>query len=259
MFFSNCGFQTPTCGEFSNSWGTQSPEHMSAVNGAEPANKQSDSYWKRAKKPVTALPATIASITLLALMATQPVQSAEISPENKPAQAEVLDFAGQLAEIVKNSIGSKCDQLAGDPEDPLKTGPGMPFGQLDSAAAIEACKKAIEVSPLARYQYQLGRGSDKAEKYTEALDWYRKAADQGYAYAENALAGMYERGRGFLQQDYAEAMKWYRMAADQGDARGRHSVGLMYRDHKGVPQDNEEASKWFRLAAAQGHGVQYMH
>jgi TPR repeat protein len=53
------------------------------------------------------------------------------------------------------------------------------------------------------------------------VKWFRKAADQGFAYAQGRLAAMYVNGQG-VPQDYAEAVKWFR-AADQGnaDAQGK--------------------------------------
>ena len=43
-----------------------------------------------------------------------------------------------------------------------------------------------------------------------------------------------------------------RLAAEQGDAGAQLGLGLMYRDGRGVPQDDAEAVRWFRLAAEQG-------
>src|SRR5260221_494374 len=58
-----------------------------------------------------------------------------------------------------------------------------------------------------------------AQDYAEAVKWYRKAADQGLAVAENSLGEMYEEGNG-VTQDYVEAYKWYNLAASQGDSNG---------------------------------------
>jgi Sel1 repeat len=49
----------------------------------------------------------------------------------------------------------------------------------------------------------------------QAAAWYRKAADQGNALAQNNLGWMYENGRGMARDD-AQAAAWYRKAADQG-------------------------------------------
>jgi uncharacterized protein len=61
------------------------------------------------------------------------------------------------------------------------------------------------------------------QNYAEALKWYRLAADQGNASAQNNLGGMYAAGRG-PPQDYAEALKWYRLAANQGNALGQNNL-----------------------------------
>jgi hypothetical protein len=52
---------------------------------------------------------------------------------------------------------------------------------------------------------------------TSSLTDIRKAAEQGLAYSQYVLGGIYYNGDG-VPQDYAEAAKWYRKAAKQGDA-----------------------------------------
>ena len=86
---------------------------------------------------------------------------------------------------------------------------------------------------------------------TEAVKWYRKAAEQGYAKAQYNLGFMYERGQGVLQDDTG-AVKWYRKAAEQGLALAQSSLGLMYAWGRGVPQDDVQAYAWFNIAVAQG-------
>jgi TPR repeat protein len=86
--------------------------------------------------------------------------------------------------------------------------------------------------------------------FTEALKWYRKAAEQGDAEAQTYLGGMYESGEG-VTQDSAEAVKWYRKAAEQGYATAQTYLGRHY-NGEGVTQDYAEAVKWLRKAAEQG-------
>jgi hypothetical protein len=43
-------------------------------------------------------------------------------------------------------------------------------------------------------------------------------------------------------------VKWFRLAAEQGDATAQDSLGVMYAKGHGVPQDDKTAAKWFRLA-----------
>jgi TPR repeat protein len=96
------------------------------------------------------------------------------------------------------------------------------------------------------------KGEGVKQDYTEAIKWFRKAADQGYAKAQLNIGWMYEKGEG-VSQDYTEAMKWYRKAADQGDAEAQSNIGLMYEKGKGVTQDYAEAMKWYRKAADRGY------
>jgi TPR repeat protein len=69
--------------------------------------------------------------------------------------------------------------------------------------------------------YEQGRGV--AQSDAEAVAWYRKAAEQGYAYAQFNLGFMYEEGRGVGQSD-AEAVAWYRKAAEQGNAYAKKKI-----------------------------------
>ena len=53
-------------------------------------------------------------------------------------------------------------------------------------------------------------------------------------------------------QNYTEALKWYRKAANQGDGEAQYNLGLSYVKGLGVTQNDLEAYFWFNLAAAQG-------
>jgi TPR repeat protein len=86
------------------------------------------------------------------------------------------------------------------------------------------------------------------QDFTEAVKWFRKAADQGYAKAQALLGSMYFLGHG-VPQDNTEAVKWFRMAADQGEADAQAVLGHYYRDGQDTPQDYAEAVKWYRLSA----------
>ena len=61
--------------------------------------------------------------------------------------------------------------------------------------------------------YYLGDGVDV--NYKKAIEWYKKAAEQGYADAQYNLGIMYENGHG-VDQDDSMAMRWYAKAAAQG-------------------------------------------
>jgi len=47
-------------------------------------------------------------------------------------------------------------------------------------------------------------------------------------------------------------VKWYRKAADQGIATAQESLGVIYSHGVGVTQDYVQAHMWYNLAAMQG-------
>jgi general secretion pathway protein A len=100
--------------------------------------------------------------------------------------------------------------------------------------------------------YTGGYNFDRQGNYKEAMKYYRKAAEQGHAQAQNSLGFMYSEGHG-VEQDYKEAIKWYRKSAEQGHAQAQNSLGVMYSEGRGVEQDYYEAVRWCRKAAEQGH------
>ncbi len=47
-----------------------------------------------------------------------------------------------------------------------------------------------------------------------------------------------------LTKDYKQAIKWYSKAAEQGYAPAQYNLGIMYREGEGTPQDYKQAIKW---------------
>ena len=88
----------------------------------------------------------------------------------------------------------------------------------------------------------------------ESLDWYRLAADQGNAVAQNRLGNCYYNGQG-VDKSYTEAVKIYRLAADQGNAAAQSNLGMCYYYGNGVAKDYTKAVKWYRLSADQGNAA----
>jgi len=99
------------------------------------------------------------------------------------------------------------------------------------------------------YMYSQGYGFQQNDKLAGV--WFRKAAEQGLAKAQFNLGSMYRRGRGVQQSD-KQALFWYRKAAEQGDVGGQIDLGRMYRRGRGVQQSDKQALFWYRKAAEQG-------
>lgn len=90
-------------------------------------------------------------------------------------------------------------------------------------------------------------GYDTAPDLPQALNWYRKAAEQGDATTQVRLGLMYAEGRG-VTRDEQEAVRWFRRAAEQGDASAQSLLSFMYWQGRGVPTDLVEAHAWANLA-----------
>lgn len=97
----------------------------------------------------------------------------------------------------------------------------------------------------------------------EALKWFQLAADQGYARGQYNVGVYYDRGI-VVEQDYREAMKWYLLAAEQNYAMAQYNIAILFYYGKGVDLDYKEAMKWYLLAAENNiaeaqHNIGYMY
>jgi TPR repeat protein len=70
--------------------------------------------------------------------------------------------------------------------------------------------------------YANGKGTSKDAK--QAVYWYKKAAEQGYAGAQYNLGVMYANGEGALQ-DLSKAKYWIKKAYEGGNARAKEALG----------------------------------
>lgn len=170
----------------------------------------------------------------------------------------------------------------------------------DFQEAEKAFEKGDYVSALALYRadgtphscnaigllYYNGLGVSRDLR--EAMNWFRRAADQGDGEAQANLGQLYETGEGVVR-DPLEAMKWYGKAAAGGDPGAQHDFDRLraeseprrirwhrkdaqlghataqynladaYYHGEEVPKDKREAAKWYLKAAEQGNvPAQYM-
>ncbi len=95
-------------------------------------------------------------------------------------------------------------------------------------------------------------GKGVPENPTEAVQWWKQAAEQGVAEAQNNLGSMYAEGIG-VPKDPTKAVKWYKRAAEQGYAGAQYILGyLLSIRGQGISQDPVEAIMWYKRVAEQG-------
>ncbi len=139
--------------------------------------------------------------------------------------------------------------------------------------------KASAYMQLAEIYLYGGNGVEKDE--AEAVQLFRKAAEQGNAAAQVALGRCYLGGVG-VGRDEAEAIRWFHRATKQdaysakvakqylkaiedGDPEAQLDLARAYSFGVGFVENETEAFKWFRKAAEQGNagaqaalGVRYL-
>jgi TPR repeat protein len=99
-----------------------------------------------------------------------------------------------------------------------------------SAKRVQSTVKAVQSARFQQMQIKLERG-DAAAQY-----------DLGERYYE---------GQG-VPPDYTQAFNWFLKAAEQGHSKSQSNVGMMYFVGRGVARDYIEAYKWIHLAARAG-------
>lgn len=131
----------------------------------------------------------------------------------------------------------------------------------DYAAAFEYHNKAMEGTEQVYLAWTANRigvmyesGTGVEQDYTQALEWYEKAADLGQITAMGNIGALYMDGNG-VEQDYAKALEWYEKAADLGNAYAMNDIGFMYYVGNGVEQDYTQAAEWFERAFENGNST----
>ena len=87
---------------------------------------------------------------------------------------------------------------------------------------------------------------------TDAVRWFERAAEAGFAPAQFRLASLNEKGDG-VKKDVQAARRLYLAAAGKGHAKAMHNLAVLYAEGIDGKPDYKAASEWFRKAA--GYGV----
>ena len=180
----------------------------------------------------------------------QPVVAPQPEPEPAPSQ-EPEPEGDNSAEIA--AAVAACEAVAHP--DVVRWGDLV---ESNLARAEQICRSALQsgLDPrsedYAAVQAFLGRTLDAQGRYSEALSYYRPAAEAGHETALNNIGWMYRSGNA-VAQDYSEAARWFRAAAEVGSTSGMINLGALYEFGLGVTEDDGEAFRWYLRAAEAGN------
>lgn len=125
----------------------------------------------------------------------------------------------------------------------------------DAAGALALAQPLAEAG-VPRAQLLLGliydRGDGVPADPQKALEWIRKAADQGFPQALHNLAYAYEFGEYGLTIDMPKALSLYLQAAEKDFGPSLGNAATILRDGKGVPVDLELAVALYERGVALG-------
>lgn len=123
-------------------------------------------------------------------------------------------------------------------------------GAMTFLTARRAVKTAAEDCELRGGEYV---AYDRSS-YATALNVWLPLANAGDKDAQTFVGEIFEKGHG-IQPDYLAAAEWYRKAADQGYARARINLGFLYEKGLGVKKDPAAALDLYRQAAGLTTGM----
>uniref|UniRef100_UPI0035166499 ankyrin repeat domain-containing protein n=1 Tax=Limimaricola soesokkakensis TaxID=1343159 RepID=UPI0035166499 len=92
----------------------------------------------------------------------------------------------------------------------------------------------------------------RLRNYSEAAEMLAALAAAGNAEANYMLATLYRNGRG-VPQDEAVAFDLTRTAAEAGHVEAQFSLGTLYLSGRGTDEDAAEARRWIAAASEAGH------
>ncbi|RKF07122.1 hypothetical protein DEM25_004505 [Oceaniradius stylonematis] len=188
-------------------------------------------------------------------------EASEIAASETTPSRDVLAEADAAAE--PDAAGMAAPELAAAAPDPVET-PDVEdvetatvtsFDDLPGNVGSVALREAVaEGDAMALYVVgerlaDAARGGDG--DLSEALKWYERAAELGFAPAQYRTGNFYEKGFG-AERDFSTAKTWYQLAAEQGNASAMHNLAVLFASGADGPPDFDSAARWFLRAAELG-------
>ena len=122
----------------------------------------------------------------------------------------------------------------------------LAFDWFKRAADIGDPRAAYFTATMLRYSPRIRKDE------TLAYDYYLKSARAGHPNSQYEIGRYYTNGRGPVQGNFETAAGWYKKAADQNNAEAQNMLSLMYSDGLGIEQDMRQARLLSEAAVKNG-------
>ena len=169
--------------------------------------------------------------------------------------AEIYESGGYTQEALKwyeKLADSGNTQAAGKVRE-LKAKMTAPKPRAPRQQGITPSKDDTSTSSaMVQEWYEWGCDFLDSKNYSEAVKYFRLAANENYAPAQDKLGWMYQNGWG-VTRSYSEAYQQYKKAAEQGNKEAQASLGYLYYKGLGVKRDLQQALYWYGKSAEQGN------
>ena len=111
-------------------------------------------------------------------------------------------------------------------------------------------KEAANGNPVAQYNLAFYLDEEgEFEDCNQLISLYTASANQGFAPAQAALGHIYEEGGCNGDEDLTQAIRWYKKAANQNDPEGLYRLADCYLYGKGVTKNHPEGVRLLKKAA----------
>lgn len=105
-----------------------------------------------------------------------------------------------------------------------------------------------DASAALRLGMLLDQGRVSPSRYGEAADWFKKGCSLGNLPSCHNVGVAYEYGKSGVSKDYSEAHNFYLKAAAAGYMQSQYNLASLYSNGYVVPPNDVEGLKWILLA-----------
>jgi TPR repeat protein len=143
----------------------------------------------------------------------------------------------------QNNLGNLYYYVEGVLKDPIEA---YAFYNL-AGITLEKARKKLDILEKEMTPSQIEAGKKRSKELQTKI-----LADKGDAIAQYNLGKFYSSKGIMAFPEIVEAVKWFRKSAEQGYAKAQCELGVSYYHGWGVEISDVEAEKWLRLSSLQG-------